>query len=172
MTVRSGRTRMLTTVGAAALAVAGVAALGVGRHESPAAEPRLTSPPAAATTAATGAAAARGDVVLTTGRLLPTSPPIRVAIPALQVSVPVVGLGLQPDGSMAVPTDARTVGWYTKAPTPGSLGPAVLAGHVNYHGADGTFARLATLKAGGQVQATRPHGAGAVFAVTHVDRYA
>ena len=103
---------------------------------------------------------------------MPTSPPTRVVIPALHADVPVTALGLQADGSMQVPTDARTVGWYTKAPTPGSLGPAVLAGHVNFHGRDGTFARLATLRAGDQVRVTRQDGTTATFAVTRVDRYA
>src|SRR4051812_5965557 len=68
---------------------------------------------------------------LTTGPQMATSPPARLAIPALKVSVPVGRLGLAADGAMEVPTDAKTVGWFTKAPTPGSLGPAVLAGHVD-----------------------------------------
>ncbi|GIM89665.1 class F sortase [Paractinoplanes toevensis] len=157
------RLRLLTTAGVVALAIAGVAAIAIGRHDGPVGEPPLTSPPPASLD---------GDDVLTRGRLLPTSPPTRVEIPALHVSETVVGLGLEPDGTMAVPTDARTVGWYTKAPTPGSLGPAVLAGHVDYHGADGTFARLAALRAGDQVRVTRQDGTVAVFAITHVDRYA
>jgi hypothetical protein len=49
------------------------------------------------------------------------------AVPVV-ARVPLTGLGLQPDGTMQVPTDAKTVGWFTKAPTPGSLGPAVLTG--------------------------------------------
>ena len=80
--------------------------------------------------------------MLTTGPLMATSAPTRVSIPALNVSVPVIGLGQQADGSMEVPTDATTVGWYTKAPTPGSLGPAVLAGHVDFKKRPGTFAQL------------------------------
>ncbi|MCY1141582.1 class F sortase [Actinoplanes sp. Pm04-4] len=154
---------------AAVLAIAGAVAIAVGRHDQPAAEsPRSAPPPVAHPAAPTRS----GSDVLTRGTLLPTSFPTRVRIPALSVDEAVIGLGQNPDGSMQVPTDARTVGWYTRAPTPGSLGPAVLAGHVDYQGADGTFARLSTLRAGDQIDVTRQDGVTAVFAVTRVDRYA
>ncbi|MCY1136394.1 class F sortase [Actinoplanes sp. Pm04-4] len=154
---------------AAVLAIAGAAAIAIGHHDEPAAEPPLTAPPAAPSSAP---ATKVGHDVLTRGKLLPASVPTRVRIPALDVDEAITGLGQEPDGSMQVPTDARTVGWYTKAPTPGSLGPAVLAGHVNFHGADGTFARLSALHNGDRVEITRQDGITAVFAVTRVDRYA
>jgi hypothetical protein len=163
------RTRVLTLTVAVLLAIAGVAAIAVGRRERPAADPPpVTAPPAAAPPASVPA----GTGALTRGMLLPTSPPTRVRIPALHADVPVTGLGQEPDGSMQVPTDAHTVGWYIRAPTPGALGPAVLAGHVDYHGAAGTFARLATLRPGAPIEVTRRDGATAVFAVTRVGRYA
>jgi hypothetical protein len=108
---------------------------------------------------------------LTTGPQMATSPPIRLAIPALKVSVPVGRLGLAADGAMEVPTDAKTVGWFTKAPTPGSLGPAVLAGHVDYRGKPGTFAHLADMKPGDQIDVARQDGSMAMFVVTQVNRY-
>ncbi|MBU2668040.1 class F sortase [Actinoplanes bogorensis] len=150
------------------LAIAGVAAIAVGRHDEPAAEPPLSAPPSVPSAVTPSSV----HDVLTRGELLKTSVPSRVRIPALAVDESVTGLGQNPDGSMQVPTDARTVGWYTKAPTPGSLGPAVLAGHVNYRGTDGTFARLSTLRPGDEVKVTRRDGVTAVFAVTRVDRYA
>jgi sortase (surface protein transpeptidase) len=153
---------------AAVLAVGGAAAVTLGVRDRPAPEPPLSAAPAAATAEATGPPSPE----LTRGPMLPTSTPTRVVIPALHVDVPLTGLGLQADGSMQVPTDARTVGWFTRAPTPGSLGPAVLAGHVNYHGRDGTFARLSTLRAGDRVTVTRQDRTTATFSVTAVDRYA
>ena len=108
---------------------------------------------------------------LTTGPLMTTSPPVRVSIPSLKVTVPVVGLGLQSDGSMQVPDDAKTVGWYTKAPTPGALGPAILAGHVDYRKQPGTFAHLTDLRAGDPINVKRADGSLAMFAVTKVERY-
>jgi hypothetical protein len=168
------RPRPSALVIAAVLAIAGAAAIVAGRHDRPVAEPPLSPPPAAPASATppSASAAGSGDDVLTRGRLLPTSSPTRVRIPALRIDQALTGLGQNADGSMQVPTDAHTVGWYTGGPTPGSLGPAVLAGHVDYHGTGGTFARLSTLHAGDLVDVTRQDGVTAVFAVTRVDRYA
>jgi hypothetical protein len=146
-----------------AAAVAGLAAVTVVL--------RPGSPPAALPVVAASAAVSPDAGGLTRGALLPTSPPVRLAIPALNVDVPVAGLGLRPDGAMEVPDDATTVGWYTGAPTPGSLGPAVLAGHVDFEGVGGTFARLSALRPGDAIRVGRRDGTDAVFAVTGVGRY-
>jgi Sortase domain len=157
--------------------IAGVTAIVRGKSQARPAEPReqqvAAAPPSSTTqggpTAVGGPPAVGG--VLTTGPLMATSAPTRVSIPALKVAVPVIGLGQQADGSMAVPGDAKTVGWYTKAPTPGALGPAVLAGHVDFKKRPGTFARLSTLKSGDTVTVEREDGSMAMFAVTKVERY-
>jgi hypothetical protein len=161
--------RHLLIAAVAVLAIGGASAIAYGLHDRPPAEPPLSAAPA--TTPAAAAPNRAGDV-LTSGPLLPTSAPVRVRIPALKVNIALTGLGQQADGSMQVPTDAHTVGWYTKAPTPGSLGPAVLAGHVNFHGKDGTFAKLSTLHSNDQITVARQDGTTATFAVTAVDRYA
>ena len=148
------------------LTAVGVTALGRGLLDRPAPAP---APAVAAADPVVSPATAPRE--LTTGPLLDSSPPVRLAIPALRVSVPLVGLGQQRDGAMEVPTDAKTVGWYTKAPTPGALGPAVLAGHVDYRSRPGTFARLADLRAGDAVDIMRADGRMAMFTVTKVDRY-
>ena len=68
-----------------------------------------------------------------------------LVIPALQVRAPVVATGAV-DGSMTIPADVHTVGWYdgadtsggrtTSAPTPwpGQAGVSLLAGHINWVG--------------------------------------
>jgi hypothetical protein len=154
--------RIAVTVAAVAALAATVVVL------RPAATPAT---PPAAPPAAAASAAASSPGVLTRGDLLPTSDPVRLEIPALGVDVPVAGLGLRPDGAMEVPDDARTVGWYTGAPTPGSLGPAILAGHVDFKGVAGTFARLSALRPGDAVRVARRDGTTVVFAVTEVGRY-
>ncbi len=146
------------------LTAVGVTALGRGLPDRPATA-RTPAAPAAVPSALAKPAE------LTTGPLLASSPPVRLAIPALRVSVPLIGLGQERDGAMEVPTDAKTVGWYTKAPTPGALGPAVLAGHVDYRSRPGTFARLADLRSGDAVDIMRADGRMAMFTVTKVDRY-
>jgi hypothetical protein len=108
---------------------------------------------------------------LTSGPLMAASAPTRVSIPALRVTAPTVPLGLQADGTLQVPDDATSVGWFTRAPTPGALGPAVLAGHVNWKGRAGTFSGLVELKAGDSVVVDRQDGSTAVFTVTRVERH-
>jgi sortase (surface protein transpeptidase) len=75
--------------------------------------------------------------------------PVSVSIPALGVVDEVVPVGLEPNGELEVP-DVSEVGFYTGLPKPGEngAGPALLAGHVNYKGKVGSFARLGALKAG------------------------
>ncbi|WP_433825858.1 class F sortase [Actinoplanes sp. CA-015351] len=174
------RIRRRSTVIAAMMlaAVTGLAAFVLARPDDAPARPSqgaalpstaTPSTPSTATAVPTGAA---GDpAALTSGELLPTSEPTRLEIPRLRVDVPVVGLGLQTDGTMQVPDDAHTVGWYTRASTPGSLGPAVLAGHVDYQGAKGTFAGLTRLRDGDEVRVTRTDGITAVFTVNATTRY-
>lgn len=167
---RPTRRRLLP---AAVVALFGAAALAVGLHQRPDHQPAVTTVATPAAVAADESMAARPDeATLTRGLLLPTSAPARMAIPALRVDVPLAELGLAADGSMQVPADATTVGWFTHAPAPGSLGPAVLAGHVDYRGRPGTFARLSELRAGDRVTIARRDGLAAVFAVTKVERYA
>jgi hypothetical protein len=66
---------------------------------------------------------------------MPASRPVRRTIPSIAVDTGLIDLGLKPDGTMEVPPDGSTAGWYTESPTPGELGPAVLAAHVDWRGA-------------------------------------
>jgi sortase (surface protein transpeptidase) len=102
------------------------------------------------------------------GPFLPESDPVRVTIPSLGVTSRLVDLGLTPTGAMDVPVDPADAGWYTKGPTPGALGPAVIAGHVTWNGAPAVFFRLGTLQSGDRVEVTRDDGRTAVFAVQRV----
>ncbi|WP_250004836.1 class F sortase [Actinoplanes sp. M2I2] len=167
------RTRFALLAVTAVLAIIGAAFITTAalRHSS---EPPETAGMAAAAPDATTGTPQPGATTgtLTSGTLMPTSPPTRIAIPALRVEVPVIGLGQQPDGSMQVPDDAKTIGWYTKAPTPGSLGPAVLAGHVDYKKQPGTFAHLVDLTRGDTISIARQDGSTAVFTVARTERYA
>jgi sortase (surface protein transpeptidase) len=154
------------------LTTVGVTAIGRGAlqgPDEPARSVAAAGTPSSATASAQPGRTRSGD--LTTGPLMTTSAPTQISIPALNEAAPVIGLGLQADGSMQVPDDARTVGWYTKAPTPGALGPAILAGHVDYKKRPGTFARLAELKTGDSIDVQRRDGSMAMFAVTKIERY-
>jgi hypothetical protein len=102
---------------------------------------------------------------------LAKSPPIRVQIPAIGVDSPLMELGLQADGTMQVPPTESPAGWYTGAPTPGELGPAILAGHVDWAGKPGVFLHLHDLKPDDEVTVGRQDGSAAVFRVTQVKEY-
>ncbi len=103
---------------------------------------------------------------------MPRSAPVRVTIPELGVRSPVMELGFDDDGSMEVPPGGYPAGWFDRSPTPGELGPAVLAGHVDWGGEPGVFWGLRTLRPGDQVLVDRADGSTATFAVDRVAQYA
>lgn len=102
---------------------------------------------------------------------LAKSKPVRLQIPAIGVDSPLMDLGLKADGTMEVPPDGFPAGWYTGAPTPGELGPAIIAGHVDWKG-PGVFYHLRNLKPGDNISVTREDGSVAAFRVTRVDQFA
>lgn len=103
-------------------------------------------------------------------QVLERSRPLRLRVPSLQLDTSLVDLDLAADGTLEVPPGATPAGWYVGSPSPGQLGPAVLAGHVDYAGQAGVFARLHQLGPGAEVTVTRTDGRDAVFRVTRVDR--
>ena len=96
--------------------------------------------------------------------------PVRLRIPAIAVDSTLMELGLRDDGTMEVPPAGFPAGWYTGAPTPGELGPAVIAGHVDWTG-PGVFYDLHKLAAGNEVRVERADGSTAMFRVTRVEEY-
>jgi hypothetical protein len=65
------------------------------------------------------------------GPLVAIAPPARITIPAIGVDAPVVPVALEDDGSMEIPDDIRTVGWFEPGVRPGEDGSAVISGHVD-----------------------------------------
>jgi len=101
--------------------------------------------------------------------------PLAITIPAIGVRSPLLYLGLNADGTLAVPAPGphyNEAGWYRYSPTPGSPGPAVIVGHVDST-AEGpsVFFRLASLRPHDTVLITRVDGTVAVFTVDAVQRY-
>ena len=100
------------------------------------------------------------------------SAPTRLRISAIGVDSELMELGLEGDGSLEVPPGAVPAGWFTGAPTPGELGPAIIAGHVRWNGTPGVFEHLADLKVDDQVDIDRQDGRTAVFRVTRIAHFA
>lgn len=62
----------------------------------------------------------------------PVANPVGIGIDAIGVDAPVVDVALNDDGSMEIPEDITTVGWYELGVAPGSPnGTAVISGHVD-----------------------------------------
>ncbi len=100
-----------------------------------------------------------------------TPAPVQLTIPAIGVHTEVMRLGLRRDGSLEVPPDRRTAGWFTGGPAAGQIGPAVIAGHVHWNGLPGVFARLGKLKYDDRITVARSDGSAAVFRVTRVSQF-
>jgi sortase (surface protein transpeptidase) len=138
--------------------VIGLVTLLVGTAAVIAVHAALTSPEVSAAPAGTPAAAAA---------------PLALEIPAIGLrSDGLVSLGIGRDGALEVPAKAETAGWYDLSPVPGEPGPAVIAGHINWSGKPGVFARLHELKPGAEVDVHRTDGRVAVFTVQRVEEYA
>ena len=106
------------------------------------------------------------------GSFLPDSQPVGLDIPSIDVrSSNIVDLGLQNDGSIEVPQDASAPGWFTPGPSPGQLGPAVIAGHVDSATGPGVFYRLGQLRPGDRVDITRADGTVATFSIDRVETF-
>ncbi|MFJ2757420.1 class F sortase [Nocardioides sp. NPDC087217] len=100
------------------------------------------------------------------------SAPTRLRIPAIGVNSSLMELGLRSDGSLEVPPDAVPAGWFTGSPTPGELGPAIIAGHVRWNGTPGVFQHLTDLEVDDVVDIARQDGSTAVFRVTRIEHFA
>ena len=107
----------------------------------------------------------------TKGLVLPESEPVAVSIPKIGVQSTLVDLRLRKNGAMEVPKDPADAGWFSRGPTPGALGPAVIAGHVTWNGVPAVFHRLGTMRRGDQVTVNREDGKTAVFTVTRVAQF-
>lgn len=130
-------------------------------------------PPAPAVATAPPPAPAGPPEELVDGLVLAPAAPVSLTIPALDVETGAFApLGVSPDGAMDVPADAATVGWFTGAPAPGALGPAVLAAHVDWQGATGIFHELHELRPGDEVRVGRADGTTATFRVTDLQQHA
>ncbi|WP_171166227.1 class F sortase [Streptomyces sp. I05A-00742] len=101
---------------------------------------------------------------------LPGAQPERLAVRAMGLSAPIEGHGLTPQGAVEPPAYDRagTVAWYRGGPQPGSLGAAVLVGHVDTERSPAVFYDLAGLQRGETVTVTRVDGSTADFTVEDV----
>jgi len=100
--------------------------------------------------------------------------PVSLEISGIGVSSPLHSLGLNPDGTLQVPSGERydQAAWFEGSPTPGEMGPAVIEGHVTGLGfAPSVFFNLGALRPGDIVEVTREDGSVAIFEVYATDTF-
>lgn len=80
--------------------------------------------------------------------------PTQLTISAIDVTAPIVGVGVTADGAMEAPTEYDEVGWLQTGALPGEVGRAVLAGHVDSKTGPAIFYRLRELQPGSIIEVT------------------
>jgi hypothetical protein len=152
------------------LAGAGLLCIGVAAaNQQHARQPRRASIPVPS------ASPDRSGAPLVVGPVLPASAPLALTIPAIGVTSSLLRLGQTARGVLEVPPPGShydQAGWYRYSPTPGSLGPSIIAGHVDSARAGpSVFFRLGRLHPKDTILVKRADGLTAVFTVDAVGRY-
>jgi len=139
------------------------AAVGVGAVPAP------TGPIVAAFPAPTGPIVAVSQSAVPK----PVAAPVSLTIPLIGVQTNLMTLGLGRDGELQVPplSMASVAGWYTGSPRPGSIGSAIIVGHIDTTKGPAVFARLNTLTRGDKIYVKRADGTLVEFRVTSVQSY-
>lgn len=104
---------------------------------------------------------------------LPRAVPLRLTVPTLRLSAPLVPVGLDTARHLQPPPldRPREAGWYAAGPTPGSAGTALVVGHVDDRTGPAVFFLLAKLRPGDPIDVTRADGRTAHFTVDAVALY-
>jgi len=98
--------------------------------------------------------------------------PTWLSIPSLGIRTRLIHLGVNSDGTLQVPSSTAVAGWYTGSPRPGTVGSAIIAGHVDSRTGPGIFFWLRTLHRGDRIYVGRADGTMAVFTVTKIRKFA
>ncbi|MEK8145404.1 class F sortase [Streptomyces sp. M10(2022)] len=105
----------------------------------------------------------------------PLSPsrPVKLAIPAIFIEPPIVGLGLDKKGRLDAPplNKPKLTGWYNDGPSPGEAGTALIVGHRDTRTGPAIFLNLNALRRGDTVKVVRADRRTAVFTVDNVKTY-
>jgi LPXTG-site transpeptidase (sortase) family protein len=145
--------------------VGGTAGLLLTRHPTPAMRPVAAG--LAALPAPTGPIVAPPQ----SAQPAPVASPVSLTIPLIGVKTNLITLGLAQGGVMQVPTSTTVAGWYTGSPRPGSIGSAIIVGHIDSVSRPGVFFRLTELRRGDDVFVKRADGTTVEFRVTSIQTY-
>ncbi len=135
----------------------------------------LPAPSSSATPSAPSASAAVPAPSESTPAPEPRILPAEIRIPSLGITSEVTQIGLNPDGTLAVPQpgpDYDKAAWYDGSPAPGQTGPAVIEGHVD-SAANGpsVFYDLGKTSKGDLIEISREDGSVVTFVVDEVKAF-
>ncbi|MFF8533724.1 class F sortase [Streptomyces sp. NPDC015532] len=107
-------------------------------------------------------------------RHLPRAEPTRLHIPKISVDAPFTDLSIDATGKLEAPpaNDTNMVGWFAKGVSPGEVGTAIIAGHVDTKTSAAVFAGLGDLKMGDKFSVERSDGRTASFVVDSAETFA
>ncbi|KUM41245.1 class F sortase [Arthrobacter sp. EPSL27] len=96
--------------------------------------------------------------------------PRNLTVEGTTINMPVVEVGVSPDGQMEIPEPFEEAGWYRFGPAPGAAaGTAVIAAHVDTTSDSAPFSQLKSLTPGTLVTVQREGAGPATFRVTGVE---
>ena len=96
--------------------------------------------------------------------------PRLLTVEGTTINMPIVEVGVSPDGAMEIPEPFNEAGWYRFGPVPGAAaGTAVVAAHVDTTSDSAPFSQLKSLAPGTLVTVQREGAASVVFRVTGVE---
>ena len=103
----------------------------------------------------------------------PVAAPVSLTIPLIGVQTKLLKLGLTSSGALQVPplSMAGVAGWYKGSPRPGSIGSAIIVGHVDTTSGPAVFDRLDQLTRGDKIYVKRADGTVVEFRVTALQSY-
>ena len=97
---------------------------------------------------------------------------MRLQIPALALNAVVERVGLTTTGAMDTPNNPADVAWFDQGVLPGSIGSAVIDGHLDWkNGETAVFAHLANMQPGDTIFITDTEGMSTIFEVSKLQTY-
>lgn len=159
--MRSRRLRSALVAAVTITALAGCA--------TPAAVPAPSSS-TAAVRPDTAKAAGLQDPVGAASQPATSARPARILIPSIGVAADLLHLRRGSDGVLQAPPsdELQKAGWYSAGTVPGQIGPAVIAGHVDWVDRVAVFHRLGELQTGARITVVMDDGSRVHFAVDRV----
>lgn len=103
------------------------------------------------------------------------SAPVSIDIPSIHVDAKVIPLGLDPNGTVAVPplSTPMVAGWYDKGPAPGEPGAAAILGHVDAAKVGpAVFYELGNMRPGAKIFVRLRSGHIAIFETYSIELFA